>query len=178
MLSMVPNIVFAPNIHRTQNTDTGRKTQTQLIIGFGGGGGGRWRTCVPLSPFFSFSCSFQTFCQIIGSRPHLWGWRPRSGKYWIQINIYPTKLKLVWSAWGWTFVLNTRPHESATTMHTQLQYFNLILNETNILFLWHKWTNGTKQIILIGHPLIVYIKCCCSFSSSRLFLENSWMIRI
>ena len=28
---MVPNIVFAPNIHRTQNTDTGRKTQTQLI---------------------------------------------------------------------------------------------------------------------------------------------------
>ena len=34
MLSMVPNIVFVPNIHRTQNTDTGRKTQTQLIIGF------------------------------------------------------------------------------------------------------------------------------------------------
>ena len=31
---MVPNIVFAPNIRRTQNTDTGRKTQTQLIIGF------------------------------------------------------------------------------------------------------------------------------------------------
>ena len=31
MLSMAPNIVFAPNIHRTQNTDTGRKTQTQLI---------------------------------------------------------------------------------------------------------------------------------------------------
>ena len=29
--SMTPNIVFAPNIHRTQNTDTGRKTQTQLI---------------------------------------------------------------------------------------------------------------------------------------------------
>ena len=29
--SMAPNIVFAPNIHRTQNTDTGRKTQTQLI---------------------------------------------------------------------------------------------------------------------------------------------------
>ena len=34
MLSMAPNIVFAPNIRRTQNTDTGRKTQTQLIIGF------------------------------------------------------------------------------------------------------------------------------------------------
>ena len=34
MLSMAPNIVFAPNIHRTQNTDTGRKTQTQLITGF------------------------------------------------------------------------------------------------------------------------------------------------
>ena len=31
---MVPNIVFVPNIRRTQNTDTGRKTQTQLIIGF------------------------------------------------------------------------------------------------------------------------------------------------
>ena len=31
MLSMAPNIVFAPNI--TQNTDTGRKTQTQLITG-------------------------------------------------------------------------------------------------------------------------------------------------
>ena len=31
---MVPNIVFAPNIRRTQNTDTGRKTQTQLITGF------------------------------------------------------------------------------------------------------------------------------------------------
>ena len=30
---MVPNIVFAPNICRTQNTDTGRKTQTQLITG-------------------------------------------------------------------------------------------------------------------------------------------------
>ena len=30
---MVPNIVFAPNIRRTQNTDTGRKTQTQLITG-------------------------------------------------------------------------------------------------------------------------------------------------
>ena len=29
--SMVPNIVFAPNTRRTQNTDTGRKTQTQLI---------------------------------------------------------------------------------------------------------------------------------------------------
>ena len=29
MLSMAPNIVFAPNIRRTQNTDTGRKTQTQ-----------------------------------------------------------------------------------------------------------------------------------------------------
>ena len=29
--SMAPNIVFAPNICRTQNTDTGRKTQTQLI---------------------------------------------------------------------------------------------------------------------------------------------------
>ena len=29
--SMVPSIVFAPNICRTQNTDTGRKTQTQLI---------------------------------------------------------------------------------------------------------------------------------------------------
>ena len=28
---MAPNIVFAPNIRRTQNTDTGRKTQTQLI---------------------------------------------------------------------------------------------------------------------------------------------------
>ena len=24
---------MAPNIHRTQNTDTGRKTQTQLITG-------------------------------------------------------------------------------------------------------------------------------------------------
>ena len=34
MLSMVPNIVFVPNIRRTQNTDTGRKTQTQLITGF------------------------------------------------------------------------------------------------------------------------------------------------
>ena len=33
MLSMVPNIVFVPNICRTQNTDTGRKTQTQLITG-------------------------------------------------------------------------------------------------------------------------------------------------
>ena len=31
---MAPNIVFAPNIRRMQNTDTGRKTQTQLIIGF------------------------------------------------------------------------------------------------------------------------------------------------
>ena len=31
---MAPNIVFVPNIHRTQNTDTGRKTQTQLITGF------------------------------------------------------------------------------------------------------------------------------------------------
>ena len=31
---MAPNIVFAPNIRRTQNTDTGRKTQTQLITGF------------------------------------------------------------------------------------------------------------------------------------------------
>ena len=31
---MAPNIVFVPNIRRTQNTDTGRKTQTQLIIGF------------------------------------------------------------------------------------------------------------------------------------------------
>ena len=31
MLSIVPNIVFAPNICRTQNTDTGRKTQTQLV---------------------------------------------------------------------------------------------------------------------------------------------------
>ena len=31
---MMPNIVFAPNIRRTQNTDTGRKTQTQLITGF------------------------------------------------------------------------------------------------------------------------------------------------
>ena len=30
---MVPNIVFAPNIRRTQNTDTGCKTQTQLITG-------------------------------------------------------------------------------------------------------------------------------------------------
>ena len=29
--SMAPSIVFAPNIRRTQNTDTGRKTQTQLI---------------------------------------------------------------------------------------------------------------------------------------------------
>ena len=29
--SMAPNIVFAPKICRTQNTDTGRKTQTQLI---------------------------------------------------------------------------------------------------------------------------------------------------
>ena len=29
--SMAPNIVFAPSICRTQNTDTGRKTQTQLI---------------------------------------------------------------------------------------------------------------------------------------------------
>ena len=29
--SMAPNIVSAPNIRRTQNTDTGRKTQTQLI---------------------------------------------------------------------------------------------------------------------------------------------------
>ena len=34
MLSMAPNIVFVPNICRTQNTDTGHKTQTQLIIGF------------------------------------------------------------------------------------------------------------------------------------------------
>ena len=33
MLSMVPNIVFVPNIRITQNTDTGRKTQTQLITG-------------------------------------------------------------------------------------------------------------------------------------------------
>ena len=33
MLSMVPNIVFVPNIRRTQNTDTGRKTQTQFITG-------------------------------------------------------------------------------------------------------------------------------------------------
>ena len=39
MLSMAPNIVFAPNIRRTQNTDTGRKTQTQLIIGFAFGSG-------------------------------------------------------------------------------------------------------------------------------------------
>ena len=31
---MAPYIVFVPNIRRTQNTDTGRKTQTQLIIGF------------------------------------------------------------------------------------------------------------------------------------------------
>ena len=31
---MAPNIVFAPNIRRTQNTDTGSKTQTQLITGF------------------------------------------------------------------------------------------------------------------------------------------------
>ena len=31
MLSMAPYIVFAPNIRRTQNTDTGRKTQTLLI---------------------------------------------------------------------------------------------------------------------------------------------------
>ena len=30
---MVPNIVFAPNIRITQNTDTGHKTQTQLITG-------------------------------------------------------------------------------------------------------------------------------------------------
>ena len=34
MLSMAPNIVFVPNIRWTQNTDTGRKTQRQLIIGF------------------------------------------------------------------------------------------------------------------------------------------------
>ena len=33
MLSMAPNIVSAPNIRRTQNKDTGRKTQTQLITG-------------------------------------------------------------------------------------------------------------------------------------------------
>ena len=33
--SMAPNIVFAPNIRRTQNTDTGRKTQTQLISALG-----------------------------------------------------------------------------------------------------------------------------------------------
>ena len=32
--SMAPNIVFVPNIHRMQNTDTGRMTQTQLITGF------------------------------------------------------------------------------------------------------------------------------------------------
>ena len=32
--SIVPNIVFVPNIRRMQNTDTGRKTQTQLITGF------------------------------------------------------------------------------------------------------------------------------------------------
>ena len=31
---MASNIVFVPNIRRTQNTDTGCKTQTQLIIGF------------------------------------------------------------------------------------------------------------------------------------------------
>ena len=30
---MAPNIVFVPNICNTQNTDTGRKTQTQLING-------------------------------------------------------------------------------------------------------------------------------------------------
>ena len=34
MFSMVPNIVFAPNIRKMQNTDTGRKTQTQLITSF------------------------------------------------------------------------------------------------------------------------------------------------
>ena len=34
MFFMVPNIVFAPNIRKMQNTDTGRKTQTQLITGF------------------------------------------------------------------------------------------------------------------------------------------------
>ena len=32
--SMVPNIVFVPNIRRTQNTDIGHKTQTQLITDF------------------------------------------------------------------------------------------------------------------------------------------------
>ena len=33
--SMAPNIIFAPNICRTQNTDIGRKTQTQLISALG-----------------------------------------------------------------------------------------------------------------------------------------------